>query len=261
MRTPLAALLLSFLALQDADRGEAAAPRAGREGSDAPRRPSLVRVQGGQVTVQAGATLSDLLDTLSPLVKRAVVVKKEVGPKLAQTQINSSVPITVPADRAEELLESLLFAHDLVFIEPRSPGMPWGLADLKGQDRMAIRNSALAIEPSQIEALAGRYVLVTVVLPIQHTNAREISASLRPFFPDNQLETVVNVGNANSLLVTGFGPTVSSIARLMRQIDVEQPKLPQEPTLVETVKQLTARIDALEKKLGEKPEREEKPKR
>lgn len=148
-------------------------------------------------------------------------VKKEVLPKLQSANVTIIGTKTVAKAKFYDFFQSVLKINDFVLTLEGSPETGiWVITDLKGQDRMAIRNQARYIPPEDIPNYATQPgVLVATVIQVEHTNAREISASLRPFFPDNQLEVVTNVGNANALLVYGFGPTVNSISNLLKLID------------------------------------------
>ncbi len=148
-------------------------------------------------------------------------IKRDLVPKLEQMKILMLGPKRVPKAKFYDFFQSILKINDLVLVLEGGPETGvWVITDTKGPDRAGLRNSARYIAPEEIPNYATQPgVLVTTVITVEYTNAREISASLRPFFPDNNLETVTNIGNANALLVTGFGPTVFSIQNLLKLID------------------------------------------
>lgn len=210
--------------------------------------PKPPRVEGDMLVVEGGCNLRQVLDVLAPLAKRTVLVKRELNAKLSSAKLDLIGSLRVPVARCEALMESLFFSYDLIFMPPDVDGAPWEVADIRGPERTQIRSAARMIELKELDALAGRPVLVSLTVPIEHVQARELSASLRPFFPDSGLETVTNLGNTNALLVTGFVPTVNGILKLLRQIDVPSPPPP--PVRASEIEALRARILALEKRLA-----------
>ncbi|HKE02269.1 MAG TPA: secretin N-terminal domain-containing protein, partial [Planctomycetota bacterium] len=168
-----------------------------------------------------GVPLKDFVNMCNTITKIPFYIRKEVETKLAQQKVNIIGMKRVPVVRFYDFFQSLLKINDLVLVLEGGPESGvWQIADLKGQDRNVIKNSARYISPEEIQQYAAQPgILLTTVLALQYANAREISASLRPLFPDNQIETVISLGNTNGLLVTGFGPTVSNLQQLMRLID------------------------------------------
>ncbi|MFN0206081.1 MAG: secretin N-terminal domain-containing protein [Planctomycetota bacterium] len=148
-------------------------------------------------------------------------IKKDVLGKLETLKVTLLGSKRVPKTRVLDFFQQILKINEFVLVLDGHPDAGvWVITDLKGPDRIAIRTQARYIPPEEIPNYATQSaVLVATVIAVEHTNAREISASLRPFFPDNQLETVANIGNAQALLVYGFGPTVFSIYNLLKLVD------------------------------------------
>lgn len=155
-------------------------------------------------------------------------VKREVNAKIDSIKVMMIGKKRVPRAKLYDFFQSIMKINDLVMVLEGSPETGIAvISDIKGPERTQIRSQARYIAPEEIPAYSTQpATLVTTVIQIEHTQAREISASLRPFFPDSGLETVTNVGNANALLVTGFGPTVFSISNLLKLIDTppDEPK-------------------------------------
>lgn len=219
-----------------------------------------VIVANNEIIISPGAPLGEIIDKLAPLTGRSVYMPKEVASKITSIRINLSSPLRAPRNTAEDLLDSLLFSNEFVFVPPnKAEGSHWRLCDLKGPDRMNIRTQAVFIEVNDVERNSTKPRLFCVVVPLEHANAREISASLRPFFPDNQLETVANIGNSNCLLIYGFGPTVAMLVRLVRKVDSEsaesataaaERKAAEKLAYEKSIQGLEDRIVALEKEMA-----------
>lgn len=214
--------------------------------AESARKP-LARVEHGEAIVESGAALAEVVSSLAPAAKRHVLFDRAAAPKLQATGVQCSETLRVPAERTADLLDQLVLANGFAFIAPAASDLPWRLVDIKGPDRAQLRAGAMTIKPEEVEKYARSAQLVSVVFPLRHVNAREASASLRPFFPDNQLETISNVGNANQLLVTGFGPTVAQILPMLRELD--QP--PGEEAMAARAAAESAGIRALEKRVAE----------
>lgn len=214
---------------------------------------TLVRVERDRVVVDSGARLDHVVEKLAPVAQRAVLLKGDLARKLEATTVRATQPLTAPSAKAGELLEALLFAHDVVLIPPPAPGLPWDLVDLRGNERHRVRAVATRIGPEEIAAYASRYVPLSVTIPIQFASAREIAASLRHYFTDANVESLSSVGNTNAVLVYGFGPTLATVASMIRQLDDEKiarQDVPASPMADELIR-LKARLDAAEKRLAE----------
>jgi hypothetical protein len=242
-------ITLASLLFLLAPQGRVAAPAPAQD----PSRKALARIDGELAIVESGATLADILDVLAPAAGRKVMAKKEVVPKIRSTIVTLSEPFRVPVAKSADLLESLFMSHDYLFIPPTARDMAWQVIDTRGPDRLVLRSSATIIQPNEIDAYSARAIVVSVVLPVRHTNAREIAASLRPYYPDNALDTLTNVGASNDLLLMGMGPSVAKMAAMVAKIDVEAPgdamRAPAVGTLQASVQALTARIENLEKEV------------
>jgi general secretion pathway protein D len=166
-------------------------------------------------------SLLGFIKSIQEMTGTPYYVKKDVVTKLEQTKVTLLGTKKVPKPKLLDFFQGILKINDFVLVLDGSPDAGvWVITDMKGPDRPQIRNQARYIPPEDIPLYATQSaVLVATVISVEHTNAREISASLRPFFPDNNLETVANIGNAQALLIYGFGPTVFSIYNLLKLVD------------------------------------------
>lgn len=225
---------------------------------------SSVRVEGGELVVQSGAKLLDVVNVFGPHTKRTFQIQNDVAAKLANTWVTLSEPLRVPRSKAEDLLDSLVLANEMIFIPPADPALPWRIADLRAPERFAIRYHAKVLSPEEVASMASRAIYVSVLVPLKNTDAREAAASLRIFYSDNSMNTVTNVGFANQLLVMGTAPTVAQIVKFIHQLDSANLEAAQERRKAESkqVAELSERIAALEKEVRALAERmpAEKPK-
>jgi hypothetical protein len=256
------ASLLFLLAPQGRVGAPAAAQDGGARQPAEPQRGAQVRIEGDVAIVENGATLSEVLEVLAPAAKRRFLVKREVEPKLQSIRVKLSEALRVPADRAAELLDTVFYPHDMVFLPPTAPDLAWGICDLRGQDRMKLREAVTMIQPNEVAAYAARNQMVGVMIPLNRTNAREIAASLRPMFPDNQVNTVMNVASTNELMVTGVGPDVAKMVEIVLNADKSHvPSNTHDSTgrvdgeagstesVIRTMHALQSRVEALEREV------------
>lgn len=175
----------------------------------------------GGATDQSKSSLVTFIKIGSEILGQPFYVKKDVLPKLQTTYVNIIGGKKVPKARFYDFFQSILKINDFVLVlEGTAETGIFVIADLKSTERLSIRNTAKYIPPEDIPLYATQPgVLLATVIPVVNTPAREISASLRPYFPDSNLETVTNVGQASALLVYGFGPTVYSVYNLIKLID------------------------------------------
>lgn len=168
-----------------------------------------------------GVTLLQFIKDFQQMTSVPLYITKDILTKAEQTKITLIGEKEVPKAKLYDFFQSILKINDVVLTLDGNPETSvWVLTDVKGPNRMVIRQQARYISPEEIPQYASQpSILVATVITIEHQSAREISASLRPFFPDNQLETVANFGQASALLVYGFGPTVYSIYNLLKLVD------------------------------------------
>ncbi|MBI3819730.1 MAG: hypothetical protein HY286_13625 [Planctomycetes bacterium] len=219
---------------------------------------SRVAIENNEVVVEGTVRLGQFVNVVAPFVKQTLIMKRDVLAKLESTNVVFSQPMHIPAAKANEFFEYVLFEHDFVIQSGTSAALPSLIVDLKGPDRLSIRAHATYINEAQIEQKSGRMGYHFTVVTLHNTSAREVSASLRPFFPDNQIETVTNIGNANSLLVFAFSQNLNALAKLIHEIDKAAaeppPALPKNAGVGEAAKFLKTagdRIESLEKQVAD----------
>lgn len=123
------------------------------------------------------------------------------------------------------------------------------MIDLRGPRRSDLRNQAITIDSSDIEKYAGRTVLLQTVFDLRNANAREIAASLRPFFPDNNIETIANIGHSQRLLTFGFPATLQKMSEMIRKADGHATPAQEQGELERLVASLRQRVAALEREI------------
>lgn len=195
-----------------------------------PAGPAQVALEGvavspdGVVSVgfgDSGVPLYDLLDGLSRALDRPVLYKPtEVG----DTRLFGHGTETLPADGLLEAASLLLQQVDFLIFEEHAPLSALRVVHVgsnrSGPSRSEVPQRLLALEdlgrtPSPF---GGVY---SVVLPLEHLDARSAMASFVPWF-DTSLGGIRNVENSNSLVLSSPSlPTLRHVVHLARLADQE----------------------------------------
>jgi hypothetical protein len=100
----------------------------------------------------------------------------------------------------------------------------------QGPLRNQLRDGAVLIDVADLPTWAARHpaFLVTCVIEVQNSDARQLSNSLRGMMTDSTTQQVLPVGNSNTLIATGFAPQVHSLATTIARIDAIAARAPLE---------------------------------
>ena len=83
-----------------------------------------------------------------------------------------------------------------------------------------IKSNAKWVQPDEVQDYADRpATLITTVVTLANTDVRTLSTNLRPLLMDPATEGIMNAGQSNSLILTGFGSKIASVVRLLEVID------------------------------------------
>ena len=83
-----------------------------------------------------------------------------------------------------------------------------------------IKANAKWVQPEDVDDYADRpATLITTVVTLDNTDVRQLSTNLRPLLMDPATEGIMNAGQSNSLILTGFGSKIASVVRLLEVID------------------------------------------
>lgn len=89
-----------------------------------------------------------------------------------------------------------------------------------GGNRGTIKTNAKLVDPEDVEDYADQpATLITTTVTLKNTDVRQLSTNLRPLLQDPATENIMNAGQSNSLILTGFGSKIASVVRLLEVID------------------------------------------
>jgi len=135
----------------------------------------------------------------------------------APTGLNRAVE--VPAGEVYSFVESVLVQNELYFtvLHEREPR----LFAIHGRSAPhGLREMPFVVASKDIASM-GQHpaILIMTTLELAHTDVRTLSNSMRTMFTDANTQQIIPVGNSNQLILTGFGGTVASIARMLQEAD------------------------------------------
>ncbi|MDF1801081.1 MAG: secretin N-terminal domain-containing protein [Planctomycetota bacterium] len=89
-----------------------------------------------------------------------------------------------------------------------------------GGNRGTIKTNAKMVDPEDVADYADQpATLITTTVTLKNTDVRQLSTNLRPLLQDPATENIMNAGQSNSLILTGFGSKIASVVRLLEVID------------------------------------------
>jgi type II secretory pathway component GspD/PulD (secretin) len=179
----------------------------------------------GKISVSVGPgedmKLEKLLDEFSKVTGITFLVAPETRMVLQKSTTGLNRSIDIPASEVYPVVETILIQNDLALVplhenEPRLASV-CSLTQNRGSN---LRNAAVTIPASALPVYARHpAVLVTTVLDLPHTDVRTISNSMRTMFTDANTQQIIPVGNSNSLILTGFGTTISGMSRMLQEVE------------------------------------------
>lgn len=218
--------LVSFLPLTLACQSAYAAP--GGANPKPPPAGLLPPAKGPielQVEGQVGPNLALALERLSAATGVHFTAHEHVRQQLASTDCGLLTSVSVPAAEAWVWVESLL-QHEGFVLGILSADAPQLVAvyPLVPQGGRPFFPAYHTVPVSQIEALAEHpAVLVSTTLELPHTDVRQLGNSLRGLTTDpTGQQTVVPVGNSNSVILTGTGRGVLQLVTMLREVEAAQ---------------------------------------
>ncbi len=115
----------------------------------------------------------------------------------------------------------LMFINEFVCVEVGPPHISVILIQsLTGNARAGnLKQKTIHVLPEQLEDYADQpATLITTVLNLPNTDARQLSTSLRGLLTDTNTQTLIAAGE-NSVILQGFGSYIASLAKLLYIVD------------------------------------------
>jgi hypothetical protein len=168
-----------------------------------------------------GPTLDKVLADFERVTGVHFVVGPETANLLSMTHVGVTRPLDVPAAEVWSVVETLVTQHDFLFsLLRREDPRLIGVESMEGPARKTARSAAIQIEAADIPVWQRHPAfLVQTVLDLDQLDVRTISNSMRSMFTDANTQQIIPVGNTNSMMILGSGPTVASLAATFRAMN------------------------------------------
>jgi hypothetical protein len=205
--------------------------------------------------VEAGEmTLPNLIDRCAAFLDCNILSSQQelasAGPGGGLT-VRFQKRVETDREGCTELLATMLYRSGFA-LTILDKGM-FEVIQMSGPRGREIGNRARHQTVEQVMARPDLKLAVTVMVPLQHTNATMATNALRPFFASTGSPqggaslTLGNVGNSSALLLHGMQDQVAQAIRLLRECDV--PPANVAPDLEQRLDTLERRLKAIEERL------------
>lgn len=196
--------------------------------------PDIELVGDDEYLIQFDETEGERLEDFIHLAKSLLMMpiqyeKSEIG----EERVRIIGPQRVARAEFFEYFQAILKSKDFIVV-PIGPeeGAILRIQKVTGQQRGTLAAKALApvVDVDQlVNYRRDPASLITTSIPLKYVDARSVMATFQQLV-DSQIESVRNVENSNSLVITGFGQHVWGIYQLVQLIDV--PPFEAKPTIV-----------------------------
>lgn len=176
-----------------------------------------------QFDEQKGEALTQFIDLAKVLLQRPINYQPQ---EIGDTMIFIAGPIRVEKDRFFQFFQAVLKAYDFIVMDYGPPGSSFlrlqriGGTGGAGRGAAALRPSAPIVPLEDLERYSqDPATLITTSIPLRYIDARSAQASFQQMF-ETTVESIRNVENSNSLVITGFGTNVWGAYQLVGLVDV-----------------------------------------
>lgn len=170
------------------------------------------------------------LETLTKLCQQATGINftydTTTGVKLAAAKVKIFGQKRIPKADFYNFYQILMFINQYVCTkvgaEPLSVVVIQELTAQQG-GRSNLKSEAIYVLPEELDKYTNQVATqIMTVLHLPHTDVRSLGNSLRMLSPESGASGgVVPVGNTNSVILSGFASSVTSLARILQLVDRE----------------------------------------
>jgi len=131
-------------------------------------------------------------------------------------------PKRIPKEDFYAFFQIQMFINEFVCVEVGPPHISVILIQSMGGQRAGgLRQKAVQVGPDQLQDYADQpATLITTVLYLPNTDARQLQTSLRALLTDTNTQSLIAAGD-HSVILQGFGSYVAALANLLYLIDKE----------------------------------------
>ncbi len=166
-------------------------------------------------------SLAGLLDEFSRVTGEHILYSVDTGTMLEGSRTQLQRDLEVAPERVYEVVQDLLIQSKFVLTDVRrSEPRMMAVASLDSPQRATIKQDARVVDAEHLDEFA-KYsaMLIQTTLHLPNTDVRTTGASMRQLVVDPNTMQIIPIPESNSVILTGFGRNVHSLAQLLQQID------------------------------------------
>jgi general secretion pathway protein D len=214
-------------AAADATKSTALNPDGGADGVPAIQEEGDAYVLNFAESGEDGMTLEDFVKVCYDATGRNFTYSKETGPQLREAKVRMFGTKRIPKQDFYAFFQIMMFINDFGCIEVGPPHLSviviqsLNAARGQGPSTSNVLNKPIYVLPEDL----GQYedqpaVLIRTVVHLPNTDVRQLVNSLRTVqSPNQQFDQMINAGQSNAIILTGFGANVAAQVKLLMLID------------------------------------------
>ena len=166
-------------------------------------------------------TLDQLLREYEQATGQRFLVDDDTRRSLQRAIMPSLQLLEIPAEQVHSVVETILVQDGFVFavVHAAHPR----LVSVKSRNSSARYNPISKAHYVPVEELEewGKHpaYLIHTVLSLDAIDVRTLTNSMRAMITDNSMQSIVPAGSAKSVMLTGTGPQVLRIVRMLEGVD------------------------------------------
>lgn len=167
-----------------------------------------------------GWNIEQLLSEYGRLTDQQFMYGEATRAQLRQARVPLDAGLFVEPENVHSVVETLMVESNFVFTVAREANPRLISVQSMHGSRVNMRQRARYVAVDELAQWEDHpAILVHTVLTLNHTDVRTLTNSMRAMLTDANTQQIIPVGNSHSLILTGFGPHVASIARMLQQVD------------------------------------------
>lgn len=167
-------------------------------------------------------TMMDVVRDYGRLTGQHVQMDSDTRGELEATSTGLARSAVVPAAEVPSFVEHLLGQNRFMLdvLREEEPRLVSVYSLQSGNWSQMLRSTARFVPEDELERWTARpTALVTTVVPVPHLDARQLAGMMRSMIVDQRTQLVLPAGEANALVLTGFAPYVTELARVLHAAD------------------------------------------
>lgn len=181
---------------------------------------------------EEGMTLERFVAACQESTGRNFTYSDDTAGLLKSAKIRLYGPKQIPKEDFYNFFQIMMIINDFVCTKIGPDHLEVILIQsLNSSARTNLRQDALFVPPDELQSFSDQpATLIHTVLNLPNTDVRTLTNSMRAMLTDANTQSIIPVGNSNSLILTGFGSQVAALARMLLLVDeasaVEDPIVP-----------------------------------